>query len=68
MLLEHSANVHEKREDSVTPLYEVSQEGHADVYTTLLEHNANVNEKFKVAATPLFEAAQSSHACCLNTK
>ena len=43
-------------EDGATPLFQASQEGHADLCTTLLERKANVNKKMEDGAISLLQA------------
>ena len=56
-LIEHWANVNEKKNDNRTPLYVASQNGHENIVRLLVEHGANVNEKNNIEYTILHRAA-----------
>ena len=62
MLLEHNANVNEKREDGATTLFQALQNSHVDVCTVLIKNNAIINEKPKNNQTTLFVVAHSGHS------
>jgi len=59
--VEHEADINEKNDDGITPLFVACHKVHLDVVEYLVEHGADINKRDNNSYTPLQIACQEGH-------